>query len=133
MSEAETLLSVTVLPGTLLSTMMPADWNSKIGSGPQPGTSQTAPETVFPVTCAVALRRTQIPFVAAGYGTTPGVTTLFAKVTFDVVAPNGGYGATAIRPLDRKPSTTTPVTRPLALVPRCPSMMARSYRPNCTP
>jgi hypothetical protein len=79
------------------------------------------------------LRRTQIGFGELGYGTTAGVTTLFANATFDVVAPNGGYGATAIRPLDRKPSTATPVTRPLALVPRCPSMIARSYRPNCTP
>src|SRR5436190_5327388 len=133
MSEPETSLPVTVLPGTLLSTRMPAAWTSEIGSGPQPRSMHTAPDTVFPVTCAVALRRTRIAYGAVGYCTTPGVTTLFANVTSVVVAPNGGYGATAIRPLSRKPSTTTPATRPLALVPRCPSMMARSYRPNCTP
>ena len=72
MSAPETLLPATVLPGTLLSTTMPAAWNSEIGSGPQPGSVHTTSETVFPVTCAVALRRTQIPCGAAGYCTTQG-------------------------------------------------------------
>src|SRR2546430_16345143 len=112
MSEPETLLSVTVLPGTLLSTRVPAAWNSEIGSGPQPGPVHTPPETVFPVTCAVALRRTQIGFGELGYCTAPGVTTLFANVTFVVVAPNGGGGA--------RPSTAAGGGAPAAAPPARP-------------
>src|SRR5262245_41927521 len=109
---------------------MPNAWNSLIGSGPQPGSVQTAPDTVFPVTVAIAFRKTSMPAGSVGYGGAAAVTTLSANVTRVGAPPNG---PTATRPSVRKSSTVTSVTRPLAVVPCSPSIRALSPKPNCTP
>src|ERR1044072_8014442 len=112
MSAPDRWFPVNVLP-LPASTMAENDWNCEMKSGPQPSYVHTPPETVLPVTCPTALRRTQMPTCSAGSTGVPAVTVLSLSVTRDGDRPSG---PTTMIPADWKVSTTTWLTRPLAVV-----------------